>query len=130
GPHARRAMSRTAGHARRTGSEADECREAKAAALHWMEMNIIDATGRLARQTRSVVVGDVIGPAVEDIEHIESQPQPLGELVSRLRVEQRSRFRFDAIVLDQRPRPEIASEKARGPRSQIAHRDTARSGGL
>src|SRR5207237_7912900 len=95
-----------------------------------MKVNIVDPAGGFARQARPVVVGNIVGLAVEDVEHLEAQSQLLVQLVRRLRIEQRGRLRLDAVVLDQATGAKVAPEEACRPRSKVAQRNAARGRGL
>src|SRR5262245_20017081 len=75
--------------------------------LCWMHMAIRDAVDWLARQARQIIIFDLVGIGIEEVEHVELQPQPVVELVACPRIEDQRGLRTDAIVFDQRTRPEI-----------------------
>src|SRR5450755_2585643 len=111
-------------------SEIVEKSKTEAAAFDRVEVNVVYARRRLARQSRRVVVGDVVGLAIEDVENVEAHPRPIVHVVGRLRVEQRGRARFHAGVLDQGAWTEIAPEQTRSPWPQVTHGDAARCSAL
>src|SRR5689334_8290540 len=73
-----------------------------------MNVAISDAADRLTRQPRQIVIFDLVGFRVEEVEHVELQPQTIVEFVARPRIEDQRRLRTDTVVLDQRTWPEIA----------------------
>ena len=64
-------------------------------------MPVRDAADRLARQPRQIVILDLVGLRVEEIEHVELQPQAVVEFVTRPRIEDQRRLRTNTVVLDQ-----------------------------
>src|SRR6266480_5791622 len=73
-----------------------------------MNMAIRDASDRLARQSRQIVVFDLVGVRIEEIQHVELQPNAVVEPVAGARIEDQRLQRADAVVLDQGTRAEIA----------------------
>src|SRR6202521_1998678 len=110
--------------------EANKRGETEAAALDRMKVNIVDPAGGLARQARPIVIGNIVGLAVEDVEYVEAQSKLLVHLIRRLRIEQRGRLRLDAVGLNQATGAKVASEEACRPRSRVAQRNATRGSGL
>ena len=71
-----------------------------------MHMAIGNAADRLARQARQIVIFDLVGLRVEQIEHVELQPHPVVEFVAGAGVKDQGLSGADAVILDWKcPRP-------------------------
>lgn len=68
-------------------SETVQQRNTKAALFARMHMRVAHAFRRLAREPRLIVVGDVVGLLIEQIEHVQSQLDIGPELIAHLRIE-------------------------------------------
>src|SRR5438034_535898 len=90
-----------------------------------MHMTVRDAVDRLPRQTGEIVILDLIGLCVEEIEDVELQPHPIVELIAGAGVDDERRQRADAVVLDQRARAEIAGTQAAEPAGIAAEGNAA-----
>src|SRR6185295_8707120 len=77
-----------------------------------VEMHVVNACGRFAGEARPVEIGDVVHLRVEEVEDLEAQPRPGCEVVAPFQVQQHRGGGANAVVLDQRPRPEVAHEEA------------------
>ena len=55
--------------------------------LRGMNVAVGDAADRLARQPRQIVIFDLVGSRVEEVEHVELHPQAVVEPVTRARIE-------------------------------------------
>src|SRR5262249_59113118 len=80
-----------------------------------MEVHVVDAPRRLARQARCIEIVDVVVLAIEQVEDIELYLYLLAERVADARVHERGGLRAHAVVLDQRPRSEIAPAQRAKP---------------
>src|SRR6476659_67394 len=90
-----------------------------------MHMPVRHAADRLARQPRQIVIFDLVGFRVEEIEYVEMQPQTIVELVTRARIEDQRCLRTDAVILDQGTRAEIASTERAEPAALTDERHAA-----
>src|SRR5258708_6349123 len=84
-----------------------------------MEVDVVDALGRLAAQARGVEIVDLAFPDVEQIEAVETHAPRFGELVADTAGDKRRGARAHAVVLDQGPRAEIAQPHAAEPAVQV-----------
>ncbi len=76
-----------------------------------MEVKVFDRF-RLVFQSRFEEVIDIRHLGVQKVEALDSQPDAFRELVANLTVHDRRLFRLDAVVLEQRPRSEVAQPQA------------------
>ena len=83
--------------------------------------SVVHAVERFTGQTRGVEVVDVAGPAAEQVEHVEREPEIAADAVADAQIRQRGRCRALAVVLDQRTRAEVAQLDMAGPGSGVAH---------
>src|SRR5262245_18272996 len=79
-----------------------------------MEMNVGHRTW-LPGELRCVEVVDVVVPAVEQVEDVQLQLHLLTESRPGARVDERSRLRSHAVVLDKRPRTEATPAQRAEP---------------
>src|SRR5439155_3314917 len=112
--------------------EGERGSQPQASLLRGMEMDVRprpkkdwgqNSGGGLVAQARSVEVGDVVHLRVEEVERVQREPRPMCQAETRLGVEQRGRSRAHAVVLDQRPGPEVPHRQAGPPRSQLVQGD-------
>src|SRR5436305_7018497 len=100
--------------------------EPRRARLGGVEVDVVDARGRLSRQARGVEVVDVAHLAVRQVEDVEPQVEPVGEVIAGPRVEKARGVRARAVVRDQGPRDEIAQAQAAEEGAEAIERDTGR----
>src|SRR6267154_317208 len=80
-----------------------------------MDMAVGDTTDRLTRQPRQIIIFDLIGLRVEEIEHVELEPHAIVEFITHPRVEDQRLQRTHAVVFNQRTRPEITRPQGAKP---------------
>src|SRR5689334_21097318 len=101
--------------------------DADASRLDRMEVDVFDAGDRLAHQARPVVVVDVAGLAVEQVEDIERDLDARRDLVADAQVGEGGRFRAHRAVFDQRARAEAAHLELAEPRPEVGYRRADRN---
>src|SRR3954451_18577293 len=88
--------------------------------LGGVHMAVGDTVDRLAPQTWQGGVFNLVGLRVEEIEHIELHPQAVVEATASAGVENERGERANAVVLDERPRAEIACGQGAEPAGFVA----------
>jgi hypothetical protein len=68
-----------------------------------MDVDVLDAAGRLTRQARREEVVDVADLRVKCVEHLGSHAKLLRQLIPGSEVDEARRLRADRIVVDKRP---------------------------
>ena len=76
-----------------------------------VRMNIRDALGGFAWQSRWIEVIDVRDVGVEQVEYLQHDARAVGDAVSRFGIPQRRALRLDARTLDERSRTKVAHAK-------------------
>src|SRR5579864_93891 len=96
--------------------------------LGGVEVDVGDAGGGLSGETGDVVVIDVAGLGVEEVEDLDGEAEVARQVVAGVEVEERGRVRAHAAVLDQRPRAEVAPAEAAEEAMRVGHRGADRRG--
>lgn len=89
-----------------------------------MEMDVVSASQRLARQSRRVVVVDVAVGCVENVEYVDDDLHVLRELVAAFEIHQARGRRPDGVVLNQRTRTKVETPCAADDVVQAVDRNT------
>ena len=82
-------------------------RNAKLTWLHRMRMHVIHSDCRLAPEPRRIGILNIVRPRVQQIQHAHLKARTRGELVPGFPAHEGSRACTNAVVLDQRIRPEV-----------------------
>ena len=83
-------------------------------------MAVRDAAKRLTRQSRQIVIFDLVGLRVEQVQHVELYPQAVIETVAGAGIENEGGQRADAVILDEGTWAEIARLQRAKPTRFIA----------
>src|SRR5258705_4052062 len=86
-----------------------------------MEVNVVDASRRFARQARRIKVGDVVGLGIEQVQDIQASAPGLVELVSGAQVDEHAGARAHTVVFDQRIGAEVTELQSTRPGAQILY---------
>src|SRR6202035_1058116 len=89
-------------------------RQPRRARLGGVEVDVVDTRDRLDGEARRVVVVDVGDLAVEGGEEVGREVEPVRQVIADPPVDLARRVRAHAVVLDERPWPEVA--QAQGPK--------------
>src|SRR5262249_1169366 len=107
---------------RRAFSEICDQREPEAARFDGVEVYVWTSFNTLSFEARCVVVVDVARFLIEQTEHIERDPRVLVDLVACAQVGEGRRVRADAVVLLERPWPEVAHLELPEPGTEFRYR--------
>src|SRR4051794_33631103 len=85
-----------------------------------MNVSVSNTADRLARQSRQIVIFDLVGLRVEQVQHVELYPQAIFETVAGAGIENEGGQRADAVILDEGTWAEIARLQRAKPTRFIA----------
>lgn len=95
--------------------------------LDRMKMPVLHPFRSFPRQTRRIVIIDIAGALVEQVEHVERDAGLAIELVAQARIGQRGRGGAHAIVFHQRARAEVAQLEGGRPGALVGQGHAERS---